>query len=322
MKICVLVNSGGRTVARLGGPEAARERLMAALATLHPIASDLTFASGSDLADFALRAREAAQCGDYAAIVAGGGDGSVGTVAGLLGDTDIPLGVLPLGTLNHFAKDLGIPTDLEGALAVIANGVAKTVDVAEVNDRIFVNNSSIGLYPEMVAERESKLAGRSKLIATPVACFRALRRFPRRGVQIVAEGCAAIHRTPCLFVGNNEYGVDLPTLGKRPRLDAGELCVYVARARSPAGMLWLAFRTAFGGVDAVRDLEMLQTGSLEVVSRRRRLRVALDGEVHVLRPPLRYRTRPKALRVLVSPLEDVHTPDLAPEERANEPSAV
>ena len=87
-------------------------------------------------------------------IVAGGGDGTVSAVAAALVDTEVALGVLPLGTLNHFAKDLGLPLDLGGAVRVIAAGQTQRIDVGEVNGRVFINNSSLGLYPEMVRECE------------------------------------------------------------------------------------------------------------------------------------------------------------------------
>jgi diacylglycerol kinase family enzyme len=202
--------------------------------------------------------------------------------------------------LNHFAKDLGIPTDLAGAAGVVAAGHLRNVDVAEVNGLIFVNNSSIGLYPHMVVhrDRQAKLLGIGKPLATLLAALHTLHRFPRRRLWVQAAGRHEHYRSPCLFVGNNEYRLELPMLGKRQCLDAGELCVYVARPRRPLGLLWLALRAAFGGLNAARDLDMLRLDEVEVGSRARRLPVSRDGEVEVMRPPLRYRIRPGALRVL------------------------
>lgn len=303
MRICVLVNSDSGAVAKLGGPDAARVKLSAAMERLQSIIGDLVLASGADFVACARRACDAAKRGDYDAIIAAGGDGTIGTVAALLADTGVPLGVLPLGTLNHFARDLGIPVEVEAALATVAAGAIVRVDLAEVNGRIFVNNSSIGIYPDMVVERGARFAGLSKLVATPLAFLRALWRFPRRRLRIVVAGRAAVYRTPCLFVGNNEYQLDLLRMGRRPRLDGGDLCVYVAAAMSRWGMFWLALRTALGGPAATPDLEMLRTPSLDVLSHRRRLRVSLDGEILRLQPPLRYRSRPVALMVFAPPPE-------------------
>src|SRR4051812_49788191 len=113
------------------------------------------------------------------ALVAGGGDGTINTAASQLVDGDIPLGVIPLGTLNHFAKDLGIPLELEGAAKVVLDGSVCRVDVGEVNGRVFLNNSSLGMYPAIVRLRDRyRVGGGSKGIAAPRAGPTAIRRNP------------------------------------------------------------------------------------------------------------------------------------------------
>ncbi|MGC4004181.1 MAG: diacylglycerol kinase family protein [Pirellulales bacterium] len=92
----------------------------------------------------------------YDAVIGGGGDGTLSAIAGALAGTKMPLGVLPLGTLNHFAKDLKIPMHLADAAWVVAQRRIAQVDVAEVNGRVFLNNSSLGLYPRMVIERDGQ----------------------------------------------------------------------------------------------------------------------------------------------------------------------
>ncbi|NEU14527.1 hypothetical protein G3T14_20745 [Methylobacterium sp. BTF04] len=123
-------------------------------------------------------------------VAVGGGDGTVSTVAGVLAGTGIRLGVIPLGTLNHFAKDLAIPIDIEEAVGVIAVGCVREVDVAEVNGKVFVNNSSVGIYPYMVTDRDrqEKGSGRSRWSAMALAAFRMLRRLPLRRLTIFADG--------------------------------------------------------------------------------------------------------------------------------------
>jgi diacylglycerol kinase family enzyme len=140
-------------------------------------------------------------------LVAGGGDGTVSSVAHALGGSDAVLGVLPLGTLNHFAKDLGLPLDIEAAARAIAARQTTCVDVGEVNGRSFVNNSSIGLYARLVAERKKReRVGLSKWIAHGIAAVRVWSRYYRR-LHVTLRGKVVDRRTrtPFVFVGNNEY---------------------------------------------------------------------------------------------------------------------
>jgi diacylglycerol kinase family enzyme len=234
-------------------------------------------------------------------IVAAGGDGTVRTVAQVLADSGIPLGILPLGTLNHFARDLGLPLDIAGAVAVIAAGRSAPVDAAEVNGCVFVNNSSIGFYPNMVRDRDRqlRLSRRAKWLAMALALLRALRRPIARRLTIERGGRKQRHRTPFAFVGNNVYDTTLPMLGRRATLSAGELCLFIAKPRGLLGIVGLMVRTALGRLGRSDDFERWIAKALTIHSRRRRMTMALDGEILRLRTPLRYRTRPAALRVLV-----------------------
>ena len=166
-------------------------------------------------------ARRAAVDG-CARVVAGGGDGTISTVAALLAGTDKALAVLPLGTLNHFAKDLGLPLELEAAARVAATGRVVRVDVGEVNGRVFINNSSIGLYPRLVRRRQQQQdrLGRGKWAAFLFAGLSVLRRYPFLDVRLEADGRTFSRRTPFVFVGNNDYLMDGLQIGARARLDA------------------------------------------------------------------------------------------------------
>ena len=298
MKVVALLNPTAGTVLRLG-EDGLRQTLDSAFAA-HGIEAELSFVPCETLGEAAGRLLQRARPGEIDAIVVGGGDGTVRTVAGVLAGTGIPLGVLPLGTLNHFAKDLGIPQELEAAAAVIATGATRAIDVAEVNGAIFINNSSIGIYPYMVLDRERRRAteGRQKWTAMVLAFLRVLRHFPRRRLRVIAEGSTKPYRTPCLFIGNNQYSTDLFALGKRERLDRGELWLYIVKQRRPLAFLWLALRVALGRLEQANDLEMMQVVAAEIRTHASRVPVALDGEVETLRPPLRYRARPGALHVL------------------------
>jgi YegS/Rv2252/BmrU family lipid kinase len=243
---------------------------------------------------------------DVDAVVLAGGDGTLNSGVAVLvaAEQPKPLGILPLGTLNHFAKDLGIPMDLEGAVGAVAAGHVRTVDLGEVNGRVFLNNSSIGIYPEVVRERE-EIQDRgmaSKWLATLRAAIDQLRRFPMVTVTLRLPDRTLRVTSPLIFVGNNRYEMKLLRIGRRPHLDRGELFLYVARDRSRLGFVALALRALFGRLDAEKDFVSVGLQGLEVAtSWRRSLRVALDGEVMRLATPLRYRVRPRALRVLAPP---------------------
>lgn len=245
--------------------------------------------------------REAGEDEALDAVVAGGGDGTVSAAAGALAETDKPLGVLPLGTLNHLARDAGIPTDLDAAVATIAGGHVRRIDVGEVNGRIFVNNSAIGLYPHMVRRRdeEQQRLGRSKRLAMVSASLHALWRFSRHRLTIDLGGVRAPLETPLLFVGNNVYETSLLTLGSRKALDQAELCLYAPLVRGRLRFLGLGLRGVVGLSRQSDFVSLTGIEALTVHSRRAALNVSLDGETELIATPLRYRIRPAALRLIV-----------------------
>jgi YegS/Rv2252/BmrU family lipid kinase len=238
-------------------------------------------------------------------IVAGGGDGTVNAVASALVETDIEtdiaFGVLPLGTLNHFAKDLHIPLDLDEAVQNIVAGHSVKVDAGEVNDRIFLNNSSLGLYPDIVRDREKqqRRLGRGKWFAFFWATMAALRRYPFLDVRLSLNNKERRRRTPFIFIGNNEYRMEGFNIGTREHLNCGQLSLYVAQRTGRLGLLALAVHALFGRLREVKDFDMLAAKEILIETRRKRMRVATDGEVTVMNTPLRYRIRPGALRVIV-----------------------
>jgi diacylglycerol kinase family enzyme len=235
------------------------------------------------------------------AIVAGGGDGTLGAVASALVGTDVALGVLPLGTLNHFAKDLHIPLDIEEAATNVIGGETIRVDVGEVNGRIFLNNSSLGLYPRVVRSREDQRErlGRGKWPAFVWAAFTVLRRHAFLLVRLTANAQEIVRRTSFVFVGNNEYEMAGMNIGRRERLDGGKLSLYLPHHSGRVAMLVLAIRGLLGLLRKTRHLDVLFSEAILVEPRQTRLHVANDGEVIVMEPPLHYKLRPGALRVIV-----------------------
>jgi len=295
VKVRVIVNRQGGTFKT--GNDDGEEQLREAFAAAG-VDADIRLTEPDGISD---ALAEAAKAPGLDAVVAGGGDGTLSCAAGHLAGTGRPLGILPLGTLNHLARDAGIPAGLEEAAAIIAAGHVSEIDLAEVNGRIFVNNSSVGLYPDMVRlrEAEQERKGRSKRLAMLSASLTTLRHFRRHRLWISAEGLEAPIHTPLLFVGNNRYEVSLFALGQREALDGGELCLYAIRARSRLGLFWAGIRGIFGRLDQQRDFVTVYAAQAEVSADRDMLTISADGETVRMEMPLRYRILPKALKLIV-----------------------
>lgn len=247
-----------------------------------------------------LETRHAVAAG-VGAVLAVGGDGTVSAVAAALAGTTTPMGVIPMGTLNHFAKDLGIPLDEDAAVATVAAGHCRAVDVGEVNDRVFINNSSLGLYPDIVRERNQRQRrlGHGKWRALFDASINAARRFPLLNVEIKLEGRIVARRTPFVFVGNNAYTMEGFEIGERRALDHGELSLYLTQRMGRFGLLQLAMRALLHRLQQSRDFDVVAAHHFTVHTHHKHLRVATDGEVSMMNTPLRYRVRPGALQVIV-----------------------
>jgi diacylglycerol kinase family enzyme len=183
-----------------------------------------------------------------------------------------------------------------------------TVDVGEVNGHVFINNSSLGLYPSIVRVREKRQQlGWGKWPAYIWAALAVLRRYPYLNVRVAVDGEELKSRTPFVFVGNNEYEMETLTIGGRSHLDNGRLSLYMTNRTGRLGLVRLALRALLGGLRQEKDFVSLSTEEIWIETRHQHMRVALDGEVIRIAPPLHYRVRPRALRVLtppsVSPIE-------------------
>lgn len=243
---------------------------------------------------------KAALARNPATLVAGGGDGTISSVASLVLGTSTALGVLPLGTLNHFAKDLGMPLDLAEAVAVVARGNVVEVDVGEVNGRMFVNNSSLGIYPDIVRDRtrQQRRLGRGKRWALVWASITALRRSAFLHLRITVDGRERICRTPFIFIGNNAYIMEGFDIGKREGLRDGKLSVYFTRRTTRLGLVALGFRALFGRLKQANDFEAALAEEVTVETHHSRLPISADGEVFASKSPFEYRIRPRALKVI------------------------
>jgi diacylglycerol kinase family enzyme len=207
-----------------------------------------------------------------------GGDGSLGAVAQVAIERDVPFVVVPFGTRNHFARDVGLDRDDPlAALQAFVDGEERRVDVGRVGDRLFLNNVSLGLYAQLVHRRERRRRRREAL-----ARLRALLltvRDRRNRQRFVIDGKPV--RARLVLVANNDYSLDLLSLGERERIDEGRLHLYV-----PHGFRRITW-------------DERSCTELEIDSQLVRLRAAIDGEPVAVEPPLRFRIDPRALRVLL-----------------------
>lgn len=294
-KIAIIINAGS-------GSESDNDALIRKLGEefdARGIEADIKLAeSGEELVKLAGEAAES----DCETIVAGGGDGTISAVAAEVIKSKKILGVLPLGTLNHFSKDLNIPQILKEAVQVIAEGNTAEIDVGEVNGKLFLNNSSIGLYPRIVKKREQQQRlGRSKWVAAFWAAILILRRHPFLDIKLKLENEILRRRTPLIFIGNNEYEMEAFNIGRRASLSGGKLSLYILNRTGRWGLIILTIRSLFGKLRQAKEFEAVLIEECEIETRRKKLLlVALDGEVTAMKAPLKYRIRPKALKVMVN----------------------
>jgi diacylglycerol kinase family enzyme len=234
-------------------------------------------------------------------LVAAGGDGTISTAASAVTGTSTVLGVLPFGTLNHFAKDLGIPLDLDEAVGIIIDGYSVAVDVGDVNGRVFINNSSLGMYPDIVRDRKRQQTrlGRGKWHSLVWASIAAFRRYPFLTVRLDVGGTKRVAVTPLVFVGNNEYTMEGFDIGARERIDRGRLSIYIIRKHGRASLVRLAVAAVVGRLSQEGDFEAFTETEFVIETGHKRILVAADGEVQRMETPLRYRIRPRSLRVIV-----------------------
>ncbi|HEX7191805.1 MAG TPA: diacylglycerol kinase family protein [Thermoanaerobaculia bacterium] len=233
--------------------------------------------------------------------IAAGGDGTVHHVMQPLVNSGASLAVLPIGTYNHFAKDLDIPLDWRAALDVAVNGETRQIDVARVNERYFINNLSIGLYPELVAKREARGRDYPRWKARLFAAFTTLRHYPHVSINIESEHHQEVIRTHVFMVSNNSYdlsriGIDAP----RPTLTEGRLAIYWLPHLSRWALMKFAAHYLAGRVSQAPGFRSFRTQRVKVQTRHSRLHVGVDGELFTLSTPLTITSVPQSLLVKVA----------------------
>lgn len=301
MRVCVLLSPTSGSGAR---PDAAA--IAEAFAEVDVEADVQTFGNetpeGDPLADLV---RQAADVSDV--VVAGGGDGTVRAVAQALAGTGVPMAVLPLGTFNHFARGLGLPTDLAGVAQTVRDGEAQPVSAGRAGGRLFLNNVALGLAPDVVVRRRESHGSRLRraLVTAPVA-LGALLHMDRLRLDADLDGHRVSYETPFVFASPNLYSANLFSFGVLDRRADGNLRVYVATPDGPVDALRVGFHLLRDHLD--RHLDASLAARVELTADQPHVRVLMDGDVVRLPSPLVIEGVDDAVRVVVpaeaSPGED------------------
>lgn len=237
-------------------------------------------------------------------VVAAGGDGTINAVAQATLGSGCAFGVVPQGTFNYFSRTHAIPADPQDAMRVVLNGQAQSVQVGLVNDRVFLVNASLGLYPKLLEDREAWKArfGRSRLVAFAAGLTTLLSGQRSLRLRFESQGQARDVRTPTLFVGNNALQLEQLGLPEARVIEAGELAAVALMPVGRLSMLWLLLRGAFGQLGDADKVVNFSFRHLTVnqakTGRARRIKVATDGEIAWLPLPLEFRVSPEPLLLM------------------------
>lgn len=254
-------------------------------------------AHGSNLPDMARHAVD----GGFDIIVAAGGDGTQSAVAGALAGSDAIMAVIPGGTFNYFARDLGTGETVEDALETILDARVDSVDLGRINDLVFLNNVSFGAYPHILKTREGiyRRWGRSRIAAywSVIAALRRLRHPMRLTAHV--DGRQHEFTTALAFVARSAFQLDSFGLEGADAIRQGQFAVLIAKAKQPMPLMGSAFRLAFGRSAKDSDFDLILTDEIEIVTRPNRQLVAHDGEKSVMAGPFRLKVTPGDLRILL-----------------------
>lgn len=244
------------------------------------------------------------------AVVAAGGDGTISAVAQAVLPAGLPFGVLPQGTFNYFSRTHGIPADTTLATQALLRAQLQPVQAGQVNELVFLVNASVGLYPQLLEDREAykQRFGRSRLVAFWAGLATLLQAHRPLRLHLACQGVARDVRTPTLFVANNALQLEQIGVAEAGVLDQGQLVALMLKPIGTLAMLGLLLRGAIGRLGEADDVQHFGFEQLTVqpAARRRaaRVKVATDGEIHWLPAPLEFRVAPQPLWLLAPAPED------------------
>jgi diacylglycerol kinase family enzyme len=253
------------------------------------------------LSRLAQRAVEQAQQ-QQGVVVAAGGDGTINAVAQVVLTSGCPFGVLPQGTFNYFSRTHGIPLDTAAATRALLHASVRPVQVGLLNDRVFLVNASLGLYPQLLEEREAykQQFGRHRLVAVGAGVVTLLRAHRPLRLRLEHAGEVRVLRTATLVVGNNPLQLQQLGLPEARAVQQGQLAAIAVRPVGLLAMIGLLLRGALGRLADADHIVKFACDRLTVWPYgRRRLKVAMDGEVAWLAPPLVFQVAPHSLPLLV-----------------------
>jgi len=255
------------------------------------------------------RIQAACRMSDTEVLLVAGGDGTVSLAAGMLAGTDKTLAILPAGTMNLYARTLGIPLDLDTAISALAGGRVMRVDTARVNERPFVHQFSIGMHPQLIHLRSRMpFHGRlGKLFASVRAGIATFLNPHNLKVALDLKGSELITVTSGISVTNNLFGEGHLPYADRP--DGGVLGVYITRARRRLDLLAFFLNMAMGRWRDNEQVEIHEADEvkLSILSAERHFRCAIDGELMPLEREFLIRLRPRSLQVLVPAKTEAET---------------
>ncbi|MEQ1291795.1 diacylglycerol kinase family protein [Acinetobacter johnsonii] len=248
--------------------------------------------------DILLRHRQAENVG---VVVAAGGDGTLNAVASKLMGTDIPMGILPLGTFNYVVRVLNIPLDLLDAAKAIGEGQPRSVHVAQLNQHIYLNNASLGLYPLFIQKREqfNKHFGRFPLHAYTSALDVLIRDRKELKLEVEVDGQRYLVKTPLIFFGNNQLQLAEMKLRIAEAAEAGKVAGVVVAKSDKRILFKTLWQLIKGNLDQASDVYSFAADEVIVHSKRNKLTVAVDGEIVTMTPPLKITVRKHALNIMV-----------------------
>ena len=241
------------------------------------------------------------QAHELGVIVAAGGDGTLNAVAAKLMETEIPMGILPLGTFNYVARLLNIPLDLLKAADVIATGKMREVHVAQINDHIYLNNASLGLYPLFIQKRElyNQRFGRFALNAYTSGLDVLIRDRKELKLEVEVDGKKYPVKTPLIFFGNNQLQLAEMNLGIAESAKKGKVAGLVVAKSDKRTLFKILWQLIKGNLDKAPDVYSFSADEVKIYSKRKKLTVALDGEIVEIQPPLKISVRKNALKIMV-----------------------